>query len=167
MTLAHRHLTKFSNESTIAAFWADAAVVFATVYACYIPAVYYLQLTYVKRARADPVALSVVQYYPGSAIFAIDILGYLLLSVSTICLALSLSASDFRILTSLLYFHGFVGLTCILVPFLPMIYEEQDAEDPDYFIWQLPLISWCAQFLPICFMMAKYFQSHVDDGMKE
>ena len=167
MTLANRHLIKARNDGTTGAFWADAAVAFAILYACYIPAVYYLQLTYVRKARADPIALSIVQYYPGSAIFAVDILGYFLLSVSTIFVALSISADDFRILTNMLYFHGVIGVTCIFVPFLTMIYEEEGTEDPDYFIWQLPLISWCVQFVPICFMMAKYFQSHTNGGMKK
>ena len=157
MVLANSYLVK-TRSSITSAFYADAAVATAIMYACYICAVYYMQMTFVRKARADPVALSIVEYRPGSAIFTVDILGYWLLAASTLLVALSLQGQNCNLLTTILYFHGVAGLTCFGVPFLPMIYEEQN-ENSDNFIWQTPLVSWCAIFLPICLLMADYFQS--------
>ena len=163
MTLANSYLVKAQNRHDITSFHADTAHSIAIIYAVYIFAIYYLQLTFVRRAHVSPIALSVVEYQPGSAAFAIDILGYVLLSLSTLFLASSLEDTDDRTLVGILRFHGLFGLTSIAVPFLPMIYEKSPEEThaDDDFIWQLPLVSWCAIFLPTCLLMARYFESNV------
>jgi hypothetical protein len=162
MTLANSHLVKARSGDVVSSFYADAAHSIATIYAVYIFACYYIQLTFVRQARADPIALTVVEYKPGSALFAIDILGYVLLSLSTLFLASSLKGTDEHVLIGALRFHGLFGVTSIAVPFLPMIYEERPNKEAadDNFIWQLPLISWCGIFMPTCILMARYFASN-------
>ena len=49
-----------------------------------------------------------------------------------------------------------IGLASFSVPFLPMISKEDNNNHGD-FMWQIPLISWCVIFTPICFLMAEYF----------
>ena len=122
MTLANSYLVKARSGDTVSSFYADAAHSIAIVYAVYIFACYYIQLTFVRQARADPIALTVVEYKPGSALFAIDILGYILLSLSTLFLASSLKGTGEHGLIGALRLHGLFGVTSIIVPFLPMIY---------------------------------------------
>ena len=159
MTLANTYLVKARGGDVVSSFYADAAHSIAIIYAVYIFACYYIQLTFVRQARADPIALTVVEYKPGSALFVIDILGYVLLSLSTLFLASSLNGTDEYSLIGALRFHGLFGVLSILVPFLPMIYEERSNEEAadDDFIWQLPLITWCGVFMPTCILMARYF----------
>ena len=161
MTLANTYLVKAQGGDVVSSFYADAAHSIAIIYAVYIFACYYIQLTFVRQARVDPIALTVVEYKPGSAIFTIDILGYVLLSLSTLFLASSLKGTEEYSLIGALRFHGLFGVTSIAVPFLPMIYEDKSnakAADDD-FIWQLPLITWCGIFMPVCILMARYFAS--------
>jgi hypothetical protein len=178
-TLCHTTTTPFTLVSVftlekfifrITTFYADAAVLLAVMYACYICVVYYLQLTFVRAAvHADPLVHFVVEYKPGGPIFAVDILGYVLLSLSTIFLTWSLTEDGHfedaarhvhrrRLLRRLLHLHGEMGLGSFAVPFLPMIYQEDTNEEDHNFIWQIPLLSWCVLFAPICFCMANFFQ---------
>jgi len=167
-------------------FHADLAATFAIIYACYECAVYYLQLTYLRRT-SDLVGKSLIADEPGTPIFAIDLLGYFLLSVSTIFLALSLKQEEekneehkHKFLKYLLLFHGYVGMTCIVAPALPMMYNERDSsniasidvggeenEDNDDVVWQYVILSWTAQFTPICFMMSGYFGSFQKKQQKQ
>lgn len=168
ITLCNKYVIKSTRACTITEeFYSDVAAALAVIYACYEIAVYYLQLTYIRGARqrgADPIAISLVEDMPGSPIFAIDMLGYFVLSISTIFLALSLRNQNRVFLTRLLYFHGAVGSTCFVVPFLPMIYEEQGEDD---IIWQVVIVFWCVQFAPICFLMSNYFGSFVGAQKRE
>ena len=108
MVLANSILINTAGNRITSAFYADAAVVAAIIYACYICALYYSQLTFVRKAQADPIALSVVGYKPGNVIFALDILGYTLHSLSTIFVALSLEDQKHKILRNILHFHGII-----------------------------------------------------------
>jgi hypothetical protein len=159
MALASSHLIKTRNNITYA-FFSDAAVLTAVPYVCCACIVYYVQLTFVRRAHPDPIALSVVGFKPGTAWFAIDLLGYTLLGISTIFLALSLGTNHTLLVRSM-YFHGLISLPGFFLPFLPLIYAE-DSDDGGA-IWKLPLLSWCLIFAPICFLMSQYFQSFAND----
>lgn len=200
MAVSNKHAVMTSGNGLIVAaklFYADLAVTFATIYACYECAVYYLQLTYLRRIRStdsfdDIIGKSLIEDEPGTPIFAIDLLGYFLLSVSTVFLALSLAArqhgveetnrDNYTVLKYLLLFHGCTGMTCIAVPALPMIYDRNiigeveregggkrrggDDDVDDDVVWQYILLSWCAQFAPICFMMSRYFSSFQEQKQK-
>lgn len=152
ITLALKHIVK-TYGTIVEAFYSDVAATLATIYACYECAVYYLQLTYLRRAP-DPNKISLIQDEPGTPIFALDLFGYFLLSVSTIFLALSIRDQDQKFLKYLLFFHGYNGMTCIFVPALPMIYKNEKEDDT---MWQFVLLFWCAQFGPICFLLSNYF----------
>ena len=110
-TICNKYVVKQTQKNITDAFYADLAVAYAAMYACYECAVYYLQLTYVvRRATEMSIATSLIRDEPGTPIFAIDLLGYFWLSVSTIFLALSMegrsNATKNKFLVSLLYFHG-------------------------------------------------------------
>lgn len=157
MTLSHGHIVKTTRANKLAeVFYADVASALAIVYCVYECAVYYIQLTYLRMAASESITTSLLQDEPGTPVFALDIFGYFWLSVSTIFLALSMESShDQKFLKYLLYFHGSTGCTCIFVPTLPMMYNSEG----DDTTWQVVLLFWCAQFVPICFMMSNYFSS--------
>lgn len=158
-TLANSHVVKSLN-NPLSAFYSDSAVLFAVVYTCYICAIYYLMLTFIRLGNPHPIAQSIVKYKPGTAAFAVDILGYTFLGLSTTFFGLSIDETPNKFLARLMYFHGVVGLVGFLTPFLPSIYEDDVGEDANDVIWQLLLFFWCVVFAPICFLAAQYFRSH-------
>lgn len=153
MTLSNTYIVK-THSNVTEAFYSDVASTFATMYACYECVVYYLQLTYLRRAT-DPIGKSLIEDETGSPIFALDMLGYFFLSVSSIFVALSLKNQDHKLLKYLLFVHGYTGMTCIVVPGLPMIYDKDSGEDD--VMWQFVILFWSALFTPICFFMSNYF----------
>lgn len=170
VTICHKYVVKFTKNLT-EEFYAELSVVCALMYACYECAVYYLQLTFVHRGAAP----SMIQDEPGTPIFAVDIFGYFWLSVSTIFLARSFfeegksnnaaTATKTKFLQYLLYVHGIAGSSCIVVPALPIMYKK-NAEGGDDVMWQYVLLVWCAQFIPICFLLSKNFGSYNQEKHK-
>jgi hypothetical protein len=155
MTIAHKHAVKTCGTRT-EAFYSDLAATIATIYACYEVAIYYLQLTYLRQTK-DPIGMSLMKDEPSTPVFALDLLGYFLLSISTILVAFSIIEKEPRLLRFMLLFHGYSGMTCIVVPALPMMYQNR-SEGEDDVIWQYVLLLWtCAQFTPICLLMSNYF----------
>jgi len=162
VTISNAYVVKTTTQQhgfiTKEAFYSDVAAAFATIYACYECAIYYLQMTYLRRT-VDPIGKSLFRDEPGTPVFALDLLGYFLLSISTIFVAFSLSKKKDedhrhhgRFLRSLLLVHGLTGMTCVVVPAIPAMYEKDSADDTT---WQFVLLFWCALFAPICFLMSK------------
>lgn len=135
--------------------FADAAVVFAAIYCTCGWIVYYVQISFVRLARASPEALSVAQQPPPSAFFAIDMLAYTFLGISTVFLAMSIDAS--RLIKSLLLLNGVSSIGGFSVPLMPFVYE-QPADDDDYSDYALVLLPWAALFITICVLLCLHFR---------
>jgi len=70
--------------------WTQLALVFAVMYATFTGLVYYVQLTFVlpHLARGDTAGIALLLFQPfDSFLYAVDMLGYSLMSVATLCLA--------------------------------------------------------------------------------
>jgi len=166
-TLAHKHAvaTSAANGGDDGDGWAplaaDAAVLFATLYCACGSVVNYVQLSFVRLARPSPEALSVVNQQPPGAFFAVDILGYTFLSVSTLFLGISIEEKG--LLRRLLYFHGIVGLGGCAAPLHPVCYGDEPTEALD---WVLGLHIWSWVFASICIALSLRFH-RVHDEMKE
>ena len=77
--------------------WSHAAVAFATAYAVLISAVYFVQLTLVapRLARGRMEGIEVLRFVPfDSFLYAVDVLGYSFMSVSTLFAARVFTGSE-------------------------------------------------------------------------
>jgi hypothetical protein len=98
--------------------WSHAAVAFATVYAVLISLVYYVQLTLVapRIAQGRTTGIEVLLFEPfDSLLYAVDMLGYSFMSVSTLFAARALPGDGLRR-------HARFWLTAngLLLPFLAL-----------------------------------------------
>lgn len=134
--------------------FADAAVVFATMYAICISIVYYVQLTFVRLGNPSPVILSVVEYYPPSAFFAINALGYSFLGISTIFVGFALEGN--KLLKAALFFHGLQCLVGLIICSTPFVYTEESRDKVGEY--SIPLYAWCLVFAPTCVLLSLHFR---------
>lgn len=96
--------------------WSQAAVAFATAYCVLISVVYYVQLTLVgpRLARGDVAGVEPFIFVPfDSFLYAVDILGYTFMSVSTLFAARVFSRGGIERIARL-----FLTANGLLIPFL-------------------------------------------------
>ncbi len=138
---------------------AYAAVAFASVYATLICLVYFTQLTTVWQQAASVDLLDALAYRPGSWMFHLDMLGYAMLSLSTIFAGLSITAKTKgeTWLRRLMLIHGVFAVTCMLFPILGLFTQKAGDTDNDL-IGVIVLEFWCIYFLPITVLFAGYMK---------
>ena len=133
--------------------FADATVVLAAIYCTCGSIVYFVQISFVRLADASPEALSVVQQYPPSAFFAIDMLAYTFLGISTVFLAISLNDNN-KILKVLCMLNGAAAIVGFCNPLMTFVYESANENDTTF---NVILYGWCALFIPICILLWNHF----------
>lgn len=138
---------------------AYASIAFAAVYAALISLVYYTQLTTVWQKAAPNELLDALTYRPGSWIFNLDMLGYSMLSLSTVFAGLSITAKTKgeRWLRSLLLIHGVFAVACLLFPMLGIFSQGSGAAGSDVF-GVIVLEFWCVYFLPVTVLFDGYMK---------
>lgn len=152
----------FASEET--ALWARLATAFGDLYCTMVCIVYYTQLAFVRLGSPSQEALDLVSYeHTGSAFFAIDILGYFFMSLSVLCLGLSVK--DDKLLTRLLVAMGIWGGTCIVAPLLPFFYQEDKSSSNAYGMASLAL--WAMLFLPLMVLLAQHYRRILVKGNKK
>jgi hypothetical protein len=154
--VSHRHVIPAEG-----ALFAELAVVFAAMYCACICVVYYTQLTFVRLGKPSPDALSVVQYPPPSAFFAVDILAYTFLGISTLFVALSIEDSESRALKTALFVHFVQAIVGFAIPLTPMVWGPPKEDDGDDFNWMVPLYGWCLVFSICCGLHWQRFRRKV------
>lgn len=133
--------------------WAKLGVSFASIYAVLVSMTYYLQLTAVRTAPdGGPFAFA-----PGTALFAVDMLGYAFMCLSTLCVAPVFANGD-RLSTGirrLCIVNGLLAVPTLVAPaFMSGAATPSAANSAT---GDLALLSWCVVFAPFAFMVAKYF----------
>jgi hypothetical protein len=138
---------------------AYASVAFAAVYTALICLVYYTQLTTVGQKAAPAVLLETLTYRPGSWMFNVDMLGYSMLSLSTVFagLAVTVKTKGDAWLRRLLLIHGVFAVTCLLFPVMGVFSQKAGAASSDLF-GVLALEFWCLYFLPVTVLFAGYMK---------
>jgi len=148
VTLGNKHTVIDQN-----IIFADAAVIFGAIYCTCGSIVYYVQISFIRLANPSPEVLSVVQQPPPSAFFALDMLAYTFLGLSTVFLAFSIEAS--WILKVLLVLNGVDAVGGFVVPLMAFVYEPSNENDTTY---NVILYGWCALFLLICVLLCLHFR---------
>ena len=137
---------------------AQTGVAFGVLYAGFVTTVYFVQLTTVLHHNAAPDIMKLLTYQElGSLMFNIDLLGYGLMSVSTIFVGLTLvgRGKPERWLKFLLIAHGVFAPMCIALPvvnvFATMPKTGGDA------VGIAVLLFWCAYFTPVGILAVFHF----------
>jgi hypothetical protein len=135
-----------------------AALGLAAMYGVLCPSVYYLQLSVLRLgmfpASAD--ALSMLHFAPGSPAFALDMLGYTFMCLSTLALVPAIAGKGVvKTLKVFCAINGFLAVPTLVFPALK--FSQQGAGSSGTF-GSLALLLWCVIFLPIPIIYSRLFR---------
>ena len=133
------------------------ALVSAIIYAPLCVSVYFLQLSVVS---SNPIELSsevieAINFKPGSPAFAVDMLGYAFLCLSTLAAGFALSQKD-RLLRALCFFHGALVVPTLAAPIISGAFLSSSGETDNTGAYVL--LFWCVVFVPIALLFARHFK---------
>jgi hypothetical protein len=139
----------------VASRLAEAA---AILYAPLCIVTYFLQLAVVV---TNPLGLSddtlkLIAFVPGSPTFALDMLGYTFLCLSTLAAAFALTDPRDRALRVLCIIHGALALPTLAAPVMSSLFRSTAGQSND--VGSYVLLFWCALFVPIPILFARRFR---------
>lgn len=148
----------YSQAATNRKIFGRISLSFSVIYAVYICLVYYTQLTVVRLGGLSKEVLNIISYTPpGTLFFAIDMLGYTFLALSTFVGAFMFENKGLEgLIKKLFLIHGSLAIPTFIFPMLP-IFENQNSGNNDT-SGIFALLAWCILFAPICFLVANYFK---------
>jgi hypothetical protein len=135
------------------------ALVSAILYAPFCISTYFLQLSIVA---SNPLNLSsevlrAITFKPGSPMFAIDMLGYGFLCLSTLAAGFALTHKKDRALRALSFFHGALVVPTLAAPLISGVFLTTSGETD--FTGHFVLLFWCIVFVPIALLFMRYFKA--------
>lgn len=138
------------------------ALVSAIIYAPFCMSTYFLQLAIVMQnpLNLSPALLQLLAFVPGSPTFAIDMLGYVFLCISTLWVAPALVERKDRALRVLCVIHGFLAIPTVLAPLMSGMYRDPSGESSAAGSWVN--LFWCLLFAPIAILFAVSFRRQME-----
>lgn len=135
---------------------ANVGMLLAAVYAVLVLLVYFSQNAYVSFEELTEQAESILIFSPGSLMFAFDLLGYGMMSLSTFFMGLSMKPRNKpdKWLRYLMMIHGAFFFSCF---FMPMTGVFSSASDSDGIGGSIALLLWCVYFIPIGILSFRHF----------
>ncbi len=136
---------------------ANAGTAFATLYAGFATAVYFVQLTTVLHRSASPDIRAMLSYQAlGSVMFNFELLGYALMALSTLFIGLTIGSvsSPARWLRWTLIAHGVFAPICLALPIIDAFGAMPRAQGAA--IGVAISFGWCAYFLPVAVLAFVY-----------
>lgn len=134
------------------------ALVSSILYAPFCISTYFVQLSIVafNPLNLSPEVLEAINFKPGSLVFALDMLGYCFLCLSTLAAGFALRDPKDKALRVLCFFHGALALPTLASPILSGLFLTTSGETD--FTGHYVLLFWCAVFVPIALLFMKYFK---------
>jgi len=134
------------------------ALVSSIIYAPFCISTYFLQLSTValNPLNLSREVLNAITFKPGSPTFAIDMLGYCFLCLSTLAAGFALSEAKDKVLRVLCFFHGALALPTVAAPIISGLFLTTSGETD--FTGHYVLLFWCIVFVPIALLFMKYFK---------
>jgi len=134
------------------------ALVSSIIYAPFCIGSYFLQLSIVA---SNPLNLSsevleAINFKPGSPTFAIDMLGYCFLCLSTLAAGFALTEAKDKVLRALCFFHGALAVPTLVGPIMSGMYLSTSGETD--FTGYYVLLFWCIVLVPIALLFMSYFK---------
>ena len=134
------------------------ALASSIIYAPFCISTYFLQLSIVASNPLDlsGEVLKAITFKPGSPTFALDMLGYCFLCLSTLAAGFALTEAKDKILRVLCFFHGALAVPTIVSPILSGLFLTTSGET-DY-TGHYVLLFWCIVFVPIALLFTRFFK---------
>lgn len=134
------------------------ALVSSIIYAPFCISTYFLQISTValNPLNLSGEVLEAINFKPGSPIFALDMLGYCFLCLSTLAAGFALTEAKDKILRALCFFHGALAVPTIASPIISGLFLTTSGET-DY-TGHYVLLFWCIVFVPIALLFMRYFK---------
>ncbi|MEO5806430.1 hypothetical protein [Devosia sp.] len=139
---------------------AQAGIAFAVLYAGFVTSVYFVQLTTILHQSAPVDILNALNYQTlGSLMFNLDLLGYALMSISTLFTGLTVTRAGRanKWLRYLLICHGVFAPICIALPIID-VFGTMPKQGGDA-VGTAVLLLWCAYFLPVGILAVFHFSA--------
>jgi hypothetical protein len=135
------------------------ALVSSIMYAPFCISTYFLQLSIVafNPLNLSNEVLKAITFNPGSPMFAIDMLGYGFLCLSTLVAGFALIEAEDKILRVLCFFHGALVVPTIAAPIISGVFLSTSGETD--FTGHFVLLFWCIVFVPIALLFFRYFKA--------
>jgi hypothetical protein len=141
-----------------------AALGLAAMYGVLCAGVYYLQLS-VLRLGAYPAsadAMGMIRFTSGSPAFALDMLGYTFMCLSTLVLVPSIvGRGQERVLKTFCAVNGFLAVPTLVFPALRFSRSGSGSSEA---FGCIVLLFWCIIFLPIPIIYARLFHAKMKEG---
>jgi hypothetical protein len=133
------------------------ALAAATLYAPFCISNYFLQLSIVALNPLDlsGEVLKAIRFVPGSPTFALDMLGYGFLCLSTLAAGFAILDTRDRALRILCFLHGALALPTLAAPIISGIFRSSGGQAND--IGSYILLLWCIIFTPLAILFWKLF----------
>ena len=100
--------------------------------------------------------MKAIAFKPGSPTFAIDMLGYDFLCLSTLAAGFALVEAKDKVLRVLCFFHGAIAIPTFAAPIISGVFLSTSGET-DY-TGNYVLLFWCIVFVPIALLFMRYFK---------
>jgi hypothetical protein len=134
------------------------ALVSSIIYAPFCISTYFLQLSIVAFNPLDlsNEVMKAINFVPGSPVFAIDMLGYGFLCLSTLAAGFALVEAKDKVLRALCFFHGALVVPTLASPIISGIFRSTSGQTND--TGNYVLLFWCVVFVPIALLFFRYFK---------
>jgi hypothetical protein len=134
------------------------ALVSSIIYVPFCISTYFLQLSTValNPLNLSGEVLKAITFKPGSPSFAIDMLGYCFLCLSTLAAGFALTEAKDKVLRALCFFHGALTVPTIASPIISGLFLTTSGETD--FTGHYVLLFWCIVFAPIALLFMRYFK---------
>jgi len=134
------------------------AFVSSIIYAPLCISTYFLQLSIVAFNPLDlsSEVLKAITFKPGSPTFALDMLGYCFLCLSTLAAGFALIEAKDKVLRAFCFFHGALAVPTIASPIISGFFLTTSGETD--FTGHYVLLFWCVVFVPIALLFMRYFE---------
>jgi hypothetical protein len=119
---------------------------------------YFLQLSIVALNPLDlsGEVLNALRFVPGSPTFALDMLGYGFLCLSTLAAGFAFKDPRDSALKFLCFFHGALALPTIAAPIISGAFRSTGSQAND--TGSYVLLFWCVIFVPLSSLFARFFR---------
>lgn len=108
------------------------------------------------KIRVSGEVMKAINFVPGSLTFAIDMLGYGFLCLSTLAAGFAFEEAKDKVLRVLCIFHGALAVPTWASPIISGIFRSTSGQTND--TGNYVLLFWCAVFVPIALLFARYFK---------
>jgi hypothetical protein len=138
------------------------AVIAGAIYTVYCSGVYYIQLSVVHQnwqLTASDGFRNLV-FAPGSAAFALDMLGYVFLCLGVLAASQVFGKKPLeKWLRRVMVVNGLFAIPTFIFPLIPMGTDASSAASTDWY-GSLALLGWCLVFIPVPVLLARFFKKH-------